>query len=177
MGARAARRSEVWSEIWPEIGPRIETVLRTGQATWDESLLLFLERSGYVEETYHTFSYSPLPDDEGRIAGMLCVVTEETERVIAERRMATLRDVGNVPATAGDARDFLRAAATPSGGSTAQSLPFTVTYLFDEAGNAELGATTRLSPEAIRSRRREIRAGDAALTLAARGAAGPARRS
>ena len=84
----------------------------TGQATWDESLLLFLERSGYVEETYHTFSYSPLPDDEGRIAGMLCVVTEETERVISERRMATLRDVGNVPSTAGDARDFLRAAAT-----------------------------------------------------------------
>ncbi|HSO97837.1 MAG TPA: SpoIIE family protein phosphatase [Solirubrobacteraceae bacterium] len=136
--------SEVWSEIWPEIGPRIETVLRTGHATWDESLLLFLERSGYVEETYHTFSYSPLPGDDGQIAGMLCVVTEDTERVISERRMATLRDVGNVPAAAGDARDFLRAAGTHLA-LNRQSLPFTVTYLFDEAGNATLGATTRLS--------------------------------
>ena len=52
--------SEVWSEIWDDIGPRIEPVLATEQATWDEALLLFLERSGYPEETYHTFSYSPL---------------------------------------------------------------------------------------------------------------------
>jgi hypothetical protein len=48
--------SEVWAEIWDDIGPRIGTVLATGQATWDEALLLFLERSGYPEETYHTFS-------------------------------------------------------------------------------------------------------------------------
>jgi hypothetical protein len=48
--------SDVWAEIWADIGPRIGTVLATGQATWDEALLLFLERSGYPEETYHTFS-------------------------------------------------------------------------------------------------------------------------
>ena len=90
---RSAR--EVWAEIWPDIGPRIETVMRTGVATWDEALLLFLERNDYVEETYHTFSYSPLTDDDGRIAGMLCVVSEDTERVIGERRMATLRDLGS----------------------------------------------------------------------------------
>ena len=41
--------SEVWAEIWPDIGPRIDTVLATGEATWDEALLLFLERSGYPE--------------------------------------------------------------------------------------------------------------------------------
>ena len=57
--------SEVWAEIWDDIGPRIETVLSTGEATWDAALLLFLERSGYPEETYHTFSYSPLRDDDG----------------------------------------------------------------------------------------------------------------
>ena len=91
---RSAR--EVWAEIWPDIGPRIETVMRTGVATWDEALQLFLERSGYAEETYHTFSYSPLTDDDGRIAGMLCVVSEDTERVIGERRLATLRDLGSV---------------------------------------------------------------------------------
>ena len=52
--------SEVWPEIWPDIGPRVETVLETGQATYEEALLLFLQRSGFPEETYHTFSYSPL---------------------------------------------------------------------------------------------------------------------
>src|SRR6476660_10073466 len=86
---------EVWSEIWSDIGPRAEAVLRTGQATWDEGLLLFLERMGFPEETYHTFSYSPLPDDDGTIAGMLCVVTEETQRVLGERRLDTLRTLGS----------------------------------------------------------------------------------
>jgi hypothetical protein len=84
--------SEVWAEIWDDIGPRISSVLATGVATWDEDLLLFLERSGYAEETYHTFSYSPL-DEQGRVAGMLCVVTENTDRVLSERRMATLREL------------------------------------------------------------------------------------
>ncbi|HEX2804881.1 MAG TPA: hypothetical protein VHN80_01755, partial [Kineosporiaceae bacterium] len=81
--------SQVWAEIWSDIGPRIARVTGSGTATWDEGLLLFLERSGYVEETYHTFSYSPLTDDDGTVAGMLCVVSEDTERVIGERRMRT----------------------------------------------------------------------------------------
>lgn len=88
---RSAR--EVWSEIWQDIGPRAESVVRTGQATWDEGLLLFLERRGFPEETYHTFSYSPIPDDAGGVGGMLCVVTEDTERTIGERRLRTLRDL------------------------------------------------------------------------------------
>ena len=56
--------------------------------------MLFLERSGYTEETYHTFSYSPIFDDDGAVDGMLCVVKEDTEEVIAHRRMQTLRDLG-----------------------------------------------------------------------------------
>ncbi len=77
-----ARSDKVWEEIWPDIGPRIAHVLEQGQATWDEALLLFLERSGFPEETYHTFSYSPVYNDDSQIAGMLCVVTEVTDRVI-----------------------------------------------------------------------------------------------
>jgi PAS domain S-box-containing protein len=88
-----ARSDKVWEEIWPDIGPRIEQVLKRGVATWDERLQLFLERSGFPEETYHTFSYSPVYDDESRIAGMLCVVTEVTERVIGERQLRLLRDL------------------------------------------------------------------------------------
>ena len=89
---RSAR--EVWAEIWDAIGPRIEHVLTTGEATYDEGLLLFLERNGYPEETYHSFSYSPVPGDAaGEIAGMFCVVVEETGRVLNERRLAFLRDL------------------------------------------------------------------------------------
>src|SRR5579863_4492885 len=88
-----ARSDKVWEEIWPDIGPRILQVLERGEATWDEGLLLFLERSGFAEETYHTFSYSPVYDDASRIAGMLCVVTEVTDRVIGERRLRSLRDL------------------------------------------------------------------------------------
>jgi hypothetical protein len=69
-----ARSDKVWEEIWPDIGPRIDRVLAQGQAAWDEGLLLFLERSGFTEETYHTFSYSPVYNDESHISGMLCVV-------------------------------------------------------------------------------------------------------
>jgi hypothetical protein len=90
---RFSGRSDKCGRIWSDISPCIRQVLGRA-ATWDEGLLLFLERSGFAEETYHTFSYSPVYDDGGRIAGMLCVVTEVTESVLAERRQHTLRDLG-----------------------------------------------------------------------------------
>ena len=92
-----ARSDKVWEEIWPDIGPRIQRVLEEGRATWDEGLPLFLERYGFPEESYHTFSYSPIYDDASRIAGMLCVVTEVTDRIIGERRLRVLRDLAASP--------------------------------------------------------------------------------
>jgi PAS domain S-box-containing protein len=130
---------EVWAEIWDDIGPRIAAVLATGQATWDEALLLFPERSGYPEETYHTFSYSPLRDDSGAVVGMLCVVSEDTERVIGERRMATLRDLGSNPSVVRTEQEALGFAGRQLDRNR-QDLPFTLTYLF---GND--GATARLA--------------------------------
>src|SRR4051812_35985339 len=85
---------EVWSEIWDVIGPMLERVTTTGEATWSDDLLLILERHGYPEETYHTFSYTPIPDDHGNIGGVFTPVTETTEKVISERRLRTLRDLG-----------------------------------------------------------------------------------
>jgi PAS domain S-box-containing protein len=133
--------SEVWAEIWDDIGPRIATVLSTGEATWDEALLLFLERSGYSEETYHTFSYSPLRGDDGDLVGFLCVVSEETERVIGERRMATLRDLGSDPSAIRTEQQMLAFAAAQLARNQ-RDLPFTLTYLFDGDGEARLAAST-----------------------------------
>ena len=87
----------VWSEIWKDIGPRIDRVLQTGEASWDETLPLILERGGYPEETYHTFSYSPLVGPDGGNAGMLCVVMEDTGRVLGERQLALHGRFGGGP--------------------------------------------------------------------------------
>jgi PAS domain S-box-containing protein len=132
--------SEVWAEIWPDIGPRIETVLNTGNATYDENLLLFLERSGFPEETYHTFSYSPLSDDGGTVAGMFCVVSEETERVIGERRLKLLRDLASDLSRARTEAETFSAFRTQA--KDQKDLPFTLTYLFDAQGAAELVCAT-----------------------------------
>ena len=127
--ALGASSRKVWAEIWPDIGPRIDTVLQTGTATYDENLLLFLERSGFREETYHTFSYSPLADDDGSIAGMLCVVTEDTERVIGERRLKLLRDLASQLSLARTEEETFEAFRLQ--GRDMKDLPFTLTYLFD----------------------------------------------
>jgi PAS domain S-box-containing protein len=136
--------SEVWAEIWDDIGPRIDTVLSTGVATWDEALLLFLERSGYQEETYHTFSYSPLGDDHGTVVGMLCVVSEDTDRVTSERRMATLRDLGSDPSVIRTEQQVL-AFADEQLVRNPRDLPFTLSYLFDAAGTARLAGSTGIA--------------------------------
>ena len=135
--ALGASAREVWKEIWLDIGPRIEHVLQSGEATWDEGLLLFLERSGYPEETYHTFSYSPLADDDGNIVGMLCVVTEETERVIGERRLSGLRDLA-AGIAGNNTLDMVFGAVPRQLNRNLKDLPFTLTYLFDEQGKANL---------------------------------------
>ncbi|MGA7148012.1 MAG: ATP-binding protein, partial [Microbacterium sp.] len=127
--------SLVWSEIWDEVSPRIEAVMATGEATWDEALQLFLERSGYVEETYHTFSYSPLADDDGSVSGMLCVVAEVTEQVVADRRMRTLRDLGVGISAASTEHQAVRAACDHLAGNPA-SLPFVAVYLFEDDGRS-----------------------------------------
>ena len=124
---------EVWEEIWSDIGPRIENVLKSGRATWDEALMLFLERSGYREETYHTFSYSPLFGDDGKTAGHLCVVTEETDRVIGERRLNTLRALSaelNKAITEEDVTSSVSRCLEEN----QKDLPFALTYLFTEDG-------------------------------------------
>jgi signal transduction histidine kinase len=152
--ALGAPANDVWSEIWPDIGPRIERVLTTGAATYDEGLLLFLQRSGFPEETYHTFSYSPLVGDDGFIKGMLCVVTEETERVIGDRRVETLRDVAAGVASTNTEAEVLQV-LTEQLERNRKDLPFTLTYLYEEQGAARLGSASgidaghRLAPERL----------------------------
>ncbi|WP_404710380.1 ATP-binding protein [Sphingomonas sp. MMS24-J13] len=134
----------VWAEIWPEIGPMIDHVMRTGEATYSEGMLLFLERSGFREETYHTFSYSPLFDDAGAIVGMFCVVVEETDRVLNERRLGTVREFASAAAvTTGEAALF--GAIGEQLGHNLADLPFTLTYLHGADGD-RLAARSGIGP-------------------------------
>jgi signal transduction histidine kinase len=146
LGARA---DKVWEEIWTDIGPRIQHVLENGEATWDEALLLFLERSGFSEETYHTFSYSPVYDDDSRIAGMLCVVTEVTERVIGERRLRVLRDLAARAVGVETVEDSCRGACEVLALYPAD-VPFAALYLADgDQRRVHLVAATKKSVEDV----------------------------
>jgi hypothetical protein len=86
--------SVVWKEIWGPIEPMLKTVMEHDQGTSVESELLIMERNGYPEETYYTFSYTPVPGDNGGTAGMICANTDVTDRIISERQLKTLTTLG-----------------------------------------------------------------------------------
>jgi PAS domain S-box-containing protein len=132
---------QVWEEIWSQLFPRIDTVLKTGVATWDEGLLLFLERSGFPEETYHTFSYSPVSDDDGQTAGILCVVAEESDRVIGERRVALLGEIASALSPAKSECEVLETLKEKIE-KQPQDLPFALFYLFDHKNGLARLATS-----------------------------------
>ena len=81
---------QVWSEIWDDIKPLVDRAL-DDEATWSENLPLTMNRHGFMEETWWTFSYSPVRDDDGRIGGMFCSCLETTAQVLAERQYTTQR--------------------------------------------------------------------------------------
>jgi signal transduction histidine kinase len=81
---------ETWADIWDVVGAQSLHVMETGQPTWNDRVMLLMERNGYPEETYFTWSYSAIYDDDGSIGGMFCAVSEETARVKAERERDSL---------------------------------------------------------------------------------------
>lgn len=131
--ALASRADLVWAEVWHAAGPRIDHVLKTGQATWDEGLELFLRRSGYEEETFHTFSYSPVHDDDHHVAGMLCVVVETTESVIGERRLELLRALAAVSASESESLDDAGRRMLALLAPRTRDLPFAALYFLETA--------------------------------------------
>ena len=84
----------VWKDIWKDIEPMLKQVMEKDEGTYAESQLLIMERNGYPEETYYTFSYTPIPGEDGTTAGMICANTDDTERIISERQLQTLTQLG-----------------------------------------------------------------------------------
>jgi CheY-like chemotaxis protein/PAS domain-containing protein len=82
--AFAQPAQQYWHEIWDVLSHDVEAVMVRGEATWNERVLLVMERNGFAENTWFTWSYSPLRDSHGKICGLFCACSEETERVKAE---------------------------------------------------------------------------------------------
>ena len=120
--------SEVWSEIWTDIGPLLATAMGGVEGTYTEEQLLIMERNGYPEETYYTFSYSPIPDDDGEPGGIICANTDDTQRVIGERQLGLLR---RLAAETVDARTWLDACqrSIAALASDPKDLPFALLYV------------------------------------------------
>ena len=124
---------EVWPEIWDTIGPMVDRVIREGEATWSDDLMLFMHRNGYPEECYFTFSYSPIRDESGGVGGMFCACTETTIKVLGERRLRTLGDLAADTAEARTVPEACLLAARVLEDNAAD-LPFALVYLFEDGG-------------------------------------------
>ncbi|MEG5066430.1 ATP-binding protein [Microcoleus sp. B3-A4] len=143
--------SRVWAEIWDTLGPQAEAVLNQGQSTWNQELLLVMERNGYTEETYFTFSYSPVANDDGPVGGIFCACSEDTQRVLSDRRLATLRELAAETVTAKTVEAACEISATVLT-NNAYDIPFALFYLLDgESEIARLAGTTRLAAGTLAS--------------------------
>ncbi|RKH69687.1 ATP-binding protein [Corallococcus aberystwythensis] len=142
MGAPGER---IWPDIWDVIGPMARSVLNGGPATWSENLALFLTSRGFIEETFHTFSYSPIPDEEGGVGGVLVTVRETTQEVQHDRQLRMLRDLAARSADAKSPEQACHASLEVLEGNDLD-LPFSLLYLLDADGvTARLAGGTRLS--------------------------------
>ena len=143
---------ECWSEIWDILKPLIDTPFNGGPSTWIEDFELYVQRSGFNEETHFTVAYSPVPDAAaaGGVGGVLAHAHEISEKVVAERRVAILHDLGveTGESTAGKTCRVAAQALACHG----KDVPFALLYLIDPDGKcAQLAGAAGIEPGKIAS--------------------------
>jgi signal transduction histidine kinase len=137
---------ECWKEIWSTVGPMLDSVFATGVATWSEDLLLVMDRNLPREETYFTFSYSPIHGDADKVDGIFCACYETTGRVVGERRLQTLRDLGRTVIEVKSAEDACDVAIKTLA-ENPYDVPFALVYLLDDdAKQAHLVCSSSIEP-------------------------------
>lgn len=100
--------SAIWQEAWHEISPIADAAF-SGQATYIENFPLIVERGIGPEQAYFTFCYSPVRDSFGHVVGMIDTVTETTQTVFLNQRLAVLEAIGNSVANSDDPQAILAA--------------------------------------------------------------------
>lgn len=116
----------VWADVWEFIGPLMYDVLDNGKSCYFKNQLLIPERKGFKEETYFTFSYSPIPDDHSGVGGIFCVCSEDTKQVLGQRRLNTLRKLSEISLSTTAKEVFDKAAAVLR--ENAHDIPFGLFY-------------------------------------------------
>ncbi|MFC3505087.1 SpoIIE family protein phosphatase [Micromonospora krabiensis] len=142
---RPARTS--WSETWEVLGPLLADVRRTGRSYRGEDHPFPIERHGFLEETYFDVSYDPIRAADGSVAGVFCIVSETTGRVLGERRLRALAELGSELVDAGTAAELGRSAATVLGRHQAD-VPFAQIWLRDGSGGFSLAGASGVEASA-----------------------------
>ena len=137
--------TECWASAWPAVGAAFASAL-AGQASYIENQRMFLDRLGYLEETFFTFSFSPIRDESGKVGGLFHPVTEQTAKMLSERRTRALRDLAARAGKAKTIADVFELAAQTLADYDLD-LPFVLFYRRDGQGaGAELAAHAGLPP-------------------------------
>ena len=136
---------EVWSEILDDIGQSLKTALHGDEGVYVEEQLLIMERNGYPEETHYTYSYSPVPGDDGRPGGIICFNTDDTRRVIGDRQLATLREQAAATVNARDWREACERSAAALAANR-HDVPFAAIYVSQADGAFALAAAGGIAP-------------------------------
>ena len=135
---------QAWSEIWDSVlHELLAGVVRTGEAFWGRDLLFELERYGFLEETYFDVSYDPVRVESGDVGGVYCIVTETTERVVGERRLALLKDLAERNASARTSHEACLLAIETLAAKP-QDILFALAYLDDRLQCGTPGAEEQL---------------------------------
>ena len=122
-----------WASAFPVIGEAYESAW-AGKSAYLEKMRMFLDRYGFLEETWFTFSFSPITDESGGVGGVFNPVTDMTAQMLSERRTGITRDLASL---AGKARTSEEAFAlcTPVMVEARLDLPFCLLYAIDIASN------------------------------------------
>ncbi len=128
--------AECWASAWPAIGGPFERAW-LGETSFLENQRMFLQRNGYMEETFFTFSLSPIRDETGRVAGLFHPVTETTSKMLSERRTRALRDLATQTSEARTTEDALSLAAKTLM-EYQLDLPLVLLYRLDDGGHQAL---------------------------------------
>ena len=123
--------SEVGPHLWSASEQHLLEVMQTGRAYHSEDQRLIINRHGYPEEAYFTFSLSAIRDTDGAIVGLFNAITETTQHLLYERRLQVLRRLGAVSITADDSLASTCRAAVEVIGKTRESVPFVAVFLQD----------------------------------------------
>ncbi len=124
--------AEVWGEVWDLIKGNAENCYTTGTAIYFQDALFFLERYGYTEEAYFTYSFGAVLDETLKVGGICIPQVESTQRVITERRLNILKEAAaqtNKSMTLNEACSI----CTSVFGKLAVDIPFSLVYLMDES--------------------------------------------